>query len=79
MITSQCIQRVALSAVLLVLPLIIYCSEIVGNPHPEVGSAEQAKAVTSPVPSAVEGLQEKDQSLARQTLDDMENKTGPDS
>jgi hypothetical protein len=45
MITSECIHRMALSAALLVLPLILYCSEITGNPHPEIGSTVQAETV----------------------------------
>jgi hypothetical protein len=49
MITSECIHRMALSAALLVLPLILYCSEITGNPHPEIGSTVQAETVASSV------------------------------
>ena len=49
MITSQCIQRMALSAALLVLPLIIYCGDIVGNPQNTAGTAEQAGTATPPV------------------------------
>jgi hypothetical protein len=78
MINSHCIQRMALSAALLVLPLIIYCSEIVGNPYPAVGSAEQAKAVASPVSSAADRNQG-DEAPARRILVDAKNKTLPDS
>lgn len=79
MITSQCFQRMALSAALLVLPLIIYCSEIVGNPNPAVGSADQVKTVTSSVTSATGGLSEKDEALVRRVLADMEKGARPGS
>jgi hypothetical protein len=79
MITSQYIQRMALAAVLLVLPLIIYCSEIVGNPNPSIGSADQIKTVTTPVSPAAGGLSEKDEALARRVLADMEKSTRPGS
>lgn len=55
MITSQCIQRMALSAVLLVLPLVIYCGDIAGIPHQTVGSAEQTSTATSSVSSRASG------------------------
>lgn len=79
MITSQCIQRMALSAALLVLPLIIYCSEIVGNPNPAIGSADQVKTVATPVSSATSGASKKDEALARRVLADMEKRTRPGS
>lgn len=78
MITSQCMQRMALSAVLLVLPLIIYCSEIVGNPHSAVESAHQVKTVTSSVTSAVHRPSKEDEALARRTLLIRKIAPGPD-
>jgi hypothetical protein len=61
MITSQSIQRLALSAALLVLPLIIYCSEISGSPQPEAGSADKVETVTSAASSAADGISKKDE------------------
>jgi len=73
MITSQWIQRVALSAALLVLPLILYCGEIAGNPHPEVGSTVQAETVTSSVLPAADGASKKEGAGNRSILADMKN------
>ena len=79
MITSQCIQRMTLSAALLVLPLIIYCSEIVGNPHPAVQSAERVQTLTSPVTSAAHQTLTNDKAVARQIFADMVKGSRPGS
>jgi hypothetical protein len=73
MITSQWTQRVALSAALLVLPLILYCGEIAGNPHPEAGSTVQAETVTSSVLPAAAGASKKEEDRNRNILADMKN------
>jgi hypothetical protein len=73
MITSQWIQRVAFSAALLVLPLILYCGEIAGNPHPEVASTVQAETVTSSVLPAAGGTSKKEEAGNRNILADMKN------
>ena len=69
MITSDCIHRMTLSAALLVLPLIIYCSEISGNPHPEVGSTVRAETVASSVAPAAQGTSKKEKAGAGNILD----------
>lgn len=74
MITSQSIQRLALSAALLVLPLIIYCSEISGSPQPVVGSADKVETVTSAVPSAADSISKKDETQNRRVLADMDGR-----
>jgi hypothetical protein len=79
MYTSQWIQRIALSAALLVLPLIIYCSEISESPHPGVGSAGQTEAVPSSGPDATHGTPNPDPAQARKILADMKNSPRPGS
>ena len=83
MITGQCIQRLAFAAALLVLPLIIYCSEIAGNPYPVAGSAGQGETVapsSAPsVPPATGRSSVQDKSPGRRILADMKNRTHPDS
>lgn len=79
MITSQYIQRMALAAILLVLPLIIYCSEIIGNPNPAIGSADQIQTVVTSVSSGTGGLLKKDKAPARRVLADMEKGIRPGS
>ncbi|MEJ2659954.1 MAG: hypothetical protein P8Z73_04410 [Desulfobacteraceae bacterium] len=79
MITGQCIQRMALSAALLVLPLILYCSEIVGNPHSAVESADQVKTVTSPESSGAHRTSKEEEAVVRRILADMENSARPGS
>ena len=73
MITNDCIQRMALSAALLVLPLIFYCSEIAGNPHPEVGATVQAGTVEASVLPATEGTLKKEVSGDTNILADMKD------
>lgn len=73
MITSDCIHRMTLSAALLVLPLIIYCSEISGNPHPEVRAAVQGETVASSVLPAAHATSKKEETGARDILADMKN------
>lgn len=77
MLTGQWIQRLALSAALLVLPLIIYCSEISENPHSAAVSASQTEAATSSVPFATDGAPGKEKSQARKILADMINGPRP--
>ena len=72
MTTSHSIQRLALSAVLLVLPLIIYCSEISGSPQSSVGPDEKVETVTSAASSAVDGVSKKDNARTRRVLADMD-------
>lgn len=74
MITSHCLQRMALSAALLVLPLLNYCGEISEKPYPEAGSVEQVEPVTSSGPSAALGTQDEEAVRTRQILADMENR-----
>ena len=78
MITSQCIQRLALSAALLILPLIIYCGDMAGNPHQADGSAQRDQTATASLPSAAGKFREKHEVRARQILADIENRS-PDA
>jgi hypothetical protein len=77
MLTGQWIQRFALSSALLVLPLIIYCSEISENPHSELGSAGQTEAVTPSVPPAISKISSKEKPRDRKILADMINSPRP--
>ena len=75
MITSRSIHRMVFSAVLLVLPLLSYCSEMAGTPYPEVDPAGQVETLKSSALSAHQGAQEKDPARSRRILADMENRT----
>lgn len=74
MITSQSIQRLVLSAALLVLPLIIYCSEISGSPQPEVESADKVETLSSNASSAAGGISKKDEAQNRRVLADVDGR-----
>lgn len=74
MITSQSIQRLALSAALLVLPLIIYCSEISGSPQTADGPADKVETVTSAASSAADSISIKDEAQDRRVLADVDGR-----
>ena len=74
MITSQCIQRMALSAALLVLPLIIYCGDIAGNQHSTAETIEQAGTAAPPVSTESKNVSGEKETQAHRILADMEKR-----
>jgi hypothetical protein len=73
--TSRSIHRMLFSAALLLLPLLNYCSDMVGTPYPDIRPVDQVETFSTPVSSALQGAQENDAARTRRILADVENRT----